>query len=100
MWRDILFTIGGFIGGGGGVAIINNLFRRSRERADVAKTLADAAAVVGELNLTLNREIADLKRVVAILTDAIDEILPHIEGLSPEQLKRLKDANTTAKLAI
>lgn len=100
MLREILFTILGFACGGGGVAFINHLFGRRRERADVAKTLADTAMAMGELNLTLNREMANLKKVVAILTDAIDEILPHIQGLSPDQLKRLKDANTTAKLAI
>lgn len=106
MPHDILLIIVSFISGNG-TAFIGNLLGRSKlkadnakKEADAAKTLADVAVQVASLNIQLNDEVKNLKHVITILTNALDEILPHVTGLTEGQRKRLKDANTIAKLSI
>lgn len=99
------------IAGGGGaliggiiIKIIELLAGRGKANADSAKALTDAAttftAGVTQLNINLHKELILLKRAIITLTDTVDEILPYIEGLTPEQRKRLMDATIAAKLAI
>lgn len=99
MLHDALVAGLGFLSGGG-TALLNKWLRAGKERADTAKTLSEVAVSIALLNKQLQEEVGNLKRVVAVLTDTVDEILPCISGLSEAQRKRLQDANTLAKLSI
>lgn len=106
MPHDILLVLLSFVTGNG-TALIGHWLGRTKQKADnaqkdadAAKKLADVAVQVANLNVQLNEEVKNLKHVITILTDTLDEILPHISGLSTAQLRRLRDANTIAKLSI
>lgn len=85
------------------VALINGVFNRGGKRADAAKALIEAnqgfTTTVTSQYERLHEEMVEMKRVVIALTDTIDEILPELNGVSPATVKRLRDANTAAKLA-
>ena len=86
------------------VAIINGVFNRGGKRADAAKSLTDATNAFTErvdlMNKSLHQEIRALREAVMLLTDVVDELYPVIEAtLTPEQKKKLKEANSSAKLA-
>lgn len=99
MLHDAIVAGLGFLSGGGTI-LLDKWMRSGRDRADTAKTLADVAVSISTLNKQLQDEVGNLKRVVSVLTNTVDEILPHITGLSDEQRKRLHEANVLAKLAI
>lgn len=106
MPHDIILAIIAFLSGNG-TSLMGHWLSRTKQRADAshkeadaAKKLADVAITVSQLNLKLQEEITSLKTVLNTLTDVLDKILPHINGLSPAQMQHLRDANTVAKLSI
>lgn len=100
----ILAATGSAALGGIIVKVIDIFVGRNNRKIDAAKALTEATihftAAVSELNVNLHKEISVLKNAILSLTDAVDEILPHIEGLTPLQRERLRNANNAAKLAI
>lgn len=90
----------GALFGGAVTRTVDFVLTRSQRRHDAASQLADIASTVTELNQTLLNEVAVLKKAILVLTDTVDEILPHIKGLTAEQRTRLRDANNAAKLAV
>lgn len=85
------------------IAVINGVFSRGGKRADAAKALIEAnqgfTNTVSAQYQAVHRELVELKIVVIKLTDTIDEIMPKIEGLSPDDKRRLREAYAAVKLA-
>lgn len=103
IWHDLLMVLIGFAGGGA-AALINNMFTRGTQKADAAKALTEATIgfteAVTSLNTSMRDEVVSLKRAIMTLTDAVDAIIPHIQGLSVEQKRVLIEANNMAKLTL
>jgi hypothetical protein len=105
MFLEILGAVGG--GAAFGAVItksIDAVVGRNNRKADAAKALTEAemqfTEAVSQLNVNLHKEISVLRQAILSLTDAVDEILPHIEGLTDIQRERLRAVNNAAKLAI
>ena len=85
------------------VAVINGIFNRGGKRADAAKALIEAnqgfTTTVTSQYDKLYKEMLEMKRVVIALTDTVDEILQETPGIDDKLKKKLRDANTAAKLA-
>lgn len=95
---------GGAVLGGGFTKLLDHILSRRDRKVDQAEALTKATIqftdAVTELNTNLHKEIRVLKEAIICLTNAVDEILPHVEGLTDLQRKRLLDANNAAKLSV
>lgn len=85
------------------VAGIQAIASRGTKRAEEAKGLhgmtREFMEDVRKNNRDLNRTLLAVKSALLSLTETLDEILPHIRGISNVQLLELRRANRAAKLA-
>lgn len=88
---------------GAAVAIIQAMANRGTRKNDEAKGLHGMTREFMEDmrkdNRELNRTLLAVKNALISLTETLDEILPHIRGITNVQLLELRRANRAAKLA-
>jgi hypothetical protein len=79
------------------------VMRRSRQ-VDISAKLSEMADTVIRRveadNTRLRRELMSVKAALGELTDTLDQMLPHLQGLTEDQLYTLRLACRTAKLGL
>lgn len=102
---DLLAAIVAAVFGGGGMfALVLKWLEAKRnqplsEVASLAEVQRQIREEVRLENASLREEISSMRIALIKLTDILDEVLPHMQGLDERQRKRLHSANVAAKLA-
>ena len=95
---------GGAVIGGIVTKVVEYILSRETRRVDSAQAVTDMTIdvlrAVAAMNNELQTQIAQLRQAIIVLTDAVDEILPHVTGLSEEQRTRLQEANNAAEMSV
>lgn len=104
MLTGLITTIGASaFTSGAAVAAIQTWASRGTRKSDEAKGLHGMTREFMEDmrkdNRELNRTLLAVKNALISLTETLDEVLPHIRGITNVQLQELRRANRAAKVA-